>query len=235
MLNRKHIPIYFLFLLLIIPTVSNSTGPSYADIKIIPVAMNEKGVLLFKTYSHINKVGRHSLEGVEYGWLLVSAQGVWEEKIYYRVTEEDSDDSRKIDFLEKKFNQKLNLKKPPESVRELMNRFASGKWAPLKPNKGKEEINWYPDKICIKERCSKRYIPQKTLSGLTNHTGTGTHISSTFFHKGIAVFNNSNHWESEKPTGADFQIRNIIDGKDVGVDMVNIAGISIVEIINDNP
>ena len=169
------------------------------------------------------------MAGSEYGWLLISAQGVWEERIYYRVTEKDSEDSRKIDSLEREFNGDIDLKNPPKSAQEFLGKYAIGNLILLDPNKGKDEVNWYPGKVCIKSRCTKQCSSQRSLRGMTSHEGSGTQVSSSFFYKGIALFNNSDGIESEKSTGASFLIRNVINGQDVGVDITNIAGICIIE------
>lgn len=61
-----------------------ATGPSYAQVTLTPIATNSNGKVLFQTYHNFNKMGGSS-EKRKYGWLVVSASGVWEEKVAFVV------------------------------------------------------------------------------------------------------------------------------------------------------
>ena len=58
---------------------SFATGPSSARIHLNPVTYNDKGVVLFKAYKEIDYSGGASDRKLSYWWLVVSANGVWEE------------------------------------------------------------------------------------------------------------------------------------------------------------
>src|SRR5262245_58946478 len=74
------------------PDLFSVTGPSNATIKIVPVAFNN-GAVLFKTYHCIDRDGGGYFHRTEYGWLVVSADGIWEEAPHIVL---DSENSEKV-------------------------------------------------------------------------------------------------------------------------------------------
>ncbi len=220
--------IFTLLSLLLISLPSNATGPSHSEIKIIPLASNENGVVIFKTRLLINKSGRHSLAGREYGWLCASSNGVWEEALHYRLTETDAEDRKKINFYQTEFENRTDLKNPQISLKILMNKYNFNIWKSVDPHTGKGKAVWSLNNICINGKCSKHMIKQKSLKKIVNDQSDGKPVGSIFSYKGLHLFENHNHFDSTDQIGADFPIKNMLHGKDIGFDFYNITGITII-------
>ena len=58
-----------------------AAGPSYVTLWMDPVAVNPSGQVLLRTFYRSNQSGGQALSGSEirFGWLIVSAQGLWKE------------------------------------------------------------------------------------------------------------------------------------------------------------
>lgn len=202
-----------------------ATGPSFATMKITPIAASEDGVVLFKTYSHINRMGRHSQVGAEYGWLCASSAGLWKERLHYRVTD-DSYGSRDFDIVKNAFNRRADLSDPPASLSDLIEECGLAEARALSPEEGKGRAVWSAGRFCLDERCSSGYVQQRSLGGLTSKEYEGRAVESLFFFEGLALFENVSHYELPEAIGATFPIPNLIGGVDVGLDQATISGIS---------
>lgn len=201
-----------------------ATGPSFASIKITPIAASEGGVVLFKTYFHVNKMGSHSQVGAEYGWLCASSAGLWKERLHYRVID-DSYGSGDLDIVENAFHRRADLSDPPASLSDLIAECGLAEVRALSPEEGKGRAEWSAGRFCLDERCSSGYVQQRSLGGLTSAESEGRAVESLFFFEGLALFENVSHYELPEAIGATFPIQNLIGGVDVGLDQATIFGI----------
>lgn len=217
-------------LLVLLPSLCQATGPSYARIVIVPLAANDHGVVVFKTERHVNKMGSASLEGTEYGWLCVSSSGVWEERIHLTFTNGQTS-LREVE----RFLNRTDLSNPPPSLQSLMEACDVVSWVSLDPSEGRGRARWQPERLCVDHLCSNGPIPQRSLAGFRSSDGAGSSVESRFFYAGVAVFDNLEHDQSGEPVqiGARFYIENLYYGKDIGIDILGIAAIAIFELPPD--
>ena len=228
MKEPRNIAQVFICISLLVTALSlNATGPSRATIKIVPLATNSKGSVIFKTYSHINKSGRHSLEGAEYGWLCASSSGIWEERLYYRITESDSADSERTSFYATQFENRTDLDDPPESLKALMDKHGFDDWETIRPRTGAGQAVWSAEKICTHKKCSKLNIEQRTLGGISSNDRKGKPVTSLFHYEGVILFESYFNYDDAEQRGAFFPIANIFQGEDIGIDIYSISGISV--------
>ena len=65
----------------------NGTELFESQENLTPIATNESGEVLFQTYSNINTHGSYFCTSDKFGWLVVSANGVWDEHVAYDTSE----------------------------------------------------------------------------------------------------------------------------------------------------
>ncbi len=214
---------------------SIATGPSHAKIKILPIGYDLKGIILFKTYSYINPTGNHKYNRVKYGWLVVSANGIWRESPHIILDPEKNNNNSfddKMKRYENEFKQNINWKSPPSPPNTLQYLIREYKFIAIpdfQPEKGKFLITWSPKKT-IKSKYNKSNATQRTLHEITNLKDRGTDVKCIFYHAGVALFNNV--CLDEKLIGAEFFIPILPSGselEDPGVDYWEIDGISIIK------
>ena len=88
-------PVIFLLLLNLNPPASSLpvftqplTGPSFAEISIVPLCYSDEGVILCSTKYIVNEMGAHRMMNQDFGYLLVSADGLWTEINHIHIKSE---------------------------------------------------------------------------------------------------------------------------------------------------
>jgi hypothetical protein len=228
---RRLVPI---FLLLLCPALASATGPSSADFKIVPIAHNGKGVVLFKTYYTVNATGGHSLQEVEFGWLVVSANGLWEEALH-RVFDPsklpEDQQSATWDQYHKEFEQDFDWASPPRSVRPLLRKYRFANHRGFSQTTGAGAVTWESERVCVRGICTSGRMVHRSLHSFRSERGTGSRVQSSFYYAGVAVFKSSVD-DDDKSHGAKYfiPIRDAeFRSKDPGVDYWRIDGIVIIK------
>lgn len=224
-----------IFLLLLWPaTLAAATGPSSADFKIIPIAHNGKGVVLCKTYYTVNVTGAHYYQEVEFGWLVVSANGLWEEvldRVFDPAKVPEEQHTATWDRYHKEFEQNFRWASPPLSVRPLLKKYRFAKHRGFSQTTGAGAVTWEPERVCVRRNCTPGRTVHRSLHSFRSEPGKGSRVKSSFYFAGVAVFNSSVD-EDDKSHGAKFFIP-IRDAEsrsiDPGVDMWSVDGIVIIK------
>ena len=214
-------------------TLTLATGPSTAEFKIVPIAHNGKGVVLFKTYYTVNATGGHSYQEVEFGWLVVSANGLWEEALD-RVFDPDkvpeAQQTETWDRYHKEFQQDFRWASPPLSVRPLLRKYGFAKHQGFSRTTGAGVGRWEPERVCVRRSCTRGRTVLRSLHSFRSESGKGLPVKSSFYFAGLAVFNSSVD-EDDKSHGAKYFIP-IRDAEarsmDPGVDYWSVDGIVII-------
>lgn len=217
--------------LCITPFPCAATGPSSATVELTPLAVGEGGVVVLKTVRRVNRTGAQTLHGTQFGWLCVSAAGVWQEHLHFEFHESQPDSGSQHQEMER-FNRRTDLTDPPPSLRELIEKCGVGLWQGLDPNEGRGRAQWQPGQVCLDGLCVDRDVPMKSLAGFRTNPESGSKADSNFYHAGVAVFENIEHLEGLEPVqrGVRFEIENLYHGKDTGIDTIRIAGIVVFEV-----
>jgi len=206
-----------------------ATGPSYAQVTLTPIATNSNGKVLFQTYHNFNKMGGSS-EKRKYGWLVVSASGVWEEKVAFVVNNLVGNPNKK---LEKRLGEyiagKVNLSHPDKVLKNLMQKYDFNSDTPL-INEKNRVLELKPKQSCYLGKCIDFSLTQKTIEGHKS-TDIRNAIRSSFMYKGVALFQNTMHYEESEPNdGATFEhLENYLGERDIGYDITNIDGIVLLD------
>ena len=206
----------------------HATGPSSAKIEIVPLAVNGQGVVLCKTESHINLMGAQTLNGLEYGWLAISADGVWDEQIYERIDDDEAEQGEWLDVLMRDYEQRTDLRQPPPSLRHVMARYGFNESDNLTGRQLLQETTWNGGRLCAGPHCLGEKVPQRTLKGLVSQTDSGSLVSAHFVAAGVALFANHDYSAvDEGERGAPFSVENNFQGNDIGVDLQEVTGVVI--------
>jgi hypothetical protein len=218
------------------PDLFSVTGPSSAEIKIVPIAFNN-GAVLFKTYRYINRSGAHRFMRTEFGWLVVSADGIWEE-VPHIILDPDKKNSQEHILLERfsryqnEFDKGFNWSSPPKSVRPLLEKYGFTSSQRIGRNEGKGMITWTPKRVCKIGKCERGAIVQRSLHKLRNVRGKGKSIKCSFYYAGVALFKNYQRFSESGPEieerGAYFFIRSDYRPEVVNIEMFEIDAISII-------
>ncbi len=178
-------PSFFITLLLAISLScvtfsSYATGPSSALIYIKPASYNDKGVVLFKAYKHVDYTGGGSDKKFSFWWLVVSANGVWEESPHKILkqpeynqknaknsleTEErkQEDFSKAVDFYFTEFDSELDWSHPPKSLLPFIKKYSFKPRPGFHEHEGKGRVTWSSKGLCINGKCTKIAVTQRTL------------------------------------------------------------------------
>ena len=161
-----------------------ATGSPKIKIKLIPMAVNEHGYVLFATKSLKNPIGSNSLYRYNFGWLVVNKDGVWDEREAFHSSQSEKKDGP----IYKQYDDgEINLKKPDDVLKIIMARYGF-----QSDNKLKKE-GWVlaikPHQSCFQGKCIDKPLKQKTLGEVAS-TILHTPIRSSFYYKGVALFNN---------------------------------------------
>ena len=190
-------PSFFIKLLLAISLYcvtfsSYATGPSSARIYIKPATYNDKGVVLFKAYKNIDYTGGASDKKFSFLWLVVSANGVWEEvphkillqpeynrsnakKSLEKEERKQTDFWKAVDFYYDEYASELDWSHPPKSLLPLIKKYGFKPRPGFNENEGRDTVTWSSKGICLNEKCTKNTVPQRTLG---NKFSSGTYTNS---------------------------------------------------------
>lgn len=234
--------------LLLFSSAAFATGPSSITVQISPIAANHSGQVLFRTFYDMNRSGGHSFSRSEirFGWLIVSAQGLWKEYKHAEVIAVDGG-ADEDDHLLKMFKRYMNefeapfdWANPPASVHPILKTYKFDRAHAVDPNLGKGAVNWTPKGVSSKGKLIARGASQLTLGRKASVQGTGSEVEAAFFTRGIALFHNKNTTNTEEmgdhgTAGAEFPFPNFIylgekEGtQDVEFDDLQVDGISLVK------
>lgn len=210
-----------------LPSSYKLTGPSFAEISIVPVCYSDDGVILCRTKYIVNSMGAHRMEDHDFGYLLVSANGIWKEIDHIHIeTETISYDS--LDKIEKIHNEPIDLEKPPKHLDSIIKKYDMIRTVdyPVRRN----QYFWttkgiYNNKDIIESNSTE----QKTLNGIVNEKGTGTRTGCAYSIMGVVFFENYCHSdfydETTLVSGATFLQNNF----DFPIDYYDVTGICIIK------
>jgi hypothetical protein len=234
--------------LLLFSSAAFATGPSSITVQISPIAANHSGQVLFRTFYDMNRSGGHSFSRSEirFGWLIVSAQGLWKEYKHAEViaVEGGADED---DHLLKMFKRYMNefeapfdWANPPASVHPILKTYKFDRAHAVDPNLGKGAVNWTPKGVYSKGKLIARGASQLTLGRKSSVRGTGSEVEAAFHVRGVALFHNENSFDTKNmgdhgTVGAEFPFPNLMylgekEGtQDVGFDTWRADGISLLK------
>lgn len=211
-----------------------ATGPSSAGYRIVPVAANDRGEILFRTWRELNPEGAQALRRADVGWLVVSSKGLWREvphAIAPDTARGDNRDSALQAELRREFEAPLDWDDPPASVTPLLREFGFLPRHAVPPSGRAGMAAWSPARLCEGRRCTSG-VPQRTLGGLESEPGKGSAVRAAFVRAGIALFHNYVPVEGE-PSGARFSLPpNLIPTReeglaDLGYEAWSVDGIAV--------
>ena len=164
-----------------------SDASANIHIKLTPIAVHADKVL-FSTQKVEDIVGgsddgeRYCVEK-DFGWLVVSATGIWDERNAYHYDCKKESKERYERYLQGK----VTVKTPDKTLKELMGKYGFSKYSVLEKEPYLYDIK--PKQSCFKGNCIERTTKQKTL-GQVKSTNLHASIRSSFYYKGVALFKN---------------------------------------------
>lgn len=213
-----------------------------------PIAVNPSGQVLLRTFYESNRSGGHSLSSSEirFGWLVVSAQGLWKEYKHAEViaVEGGADEEDRLRAMFERclseFEAPFNWGDPPASIRPILKTYKFDRAHAVDPNLGMGTVKWTPKGIYSKGKLIARGARQLTLGKKTSEWATGSEIEAAFFARGVALFRNENSFDTEDlgdhgTVGAEFPFPNLMylgetEGtQDVGFETWRADGISLLK------
>jgi len=217
--------------LLLFSTAAFAAGPSYVTIWMDPVAVNPSGQVLLRTFYRSNQSGGQPLPGSEirFGWLIVSAKGLWKECGHFSMKE--TEDGSSEDKLQgERFNRHMNefespfdWVNPPASIQPILKTYNFSKAHAVDPKLGRGAVKWTPRGITSKGKLQERDAVQLTLGKIPSLKNAGAEIDAAFFTKGVALFRNESKPEMERGAsrgakGAVFRLAGAVPGgKNIGI------------------
>lgn len=236
-------------ILLLLSAPAFASGPSYVTIWMDPVAANPSGQVLLRTFYRSNLSGGIPLHGSEirFGWLVVSAQGLWKEYDHFSMRDTESGaagDSAQQALFDRHMNEfeaPFDWNSPPASVQPILKTWKFSKSHTIDPRLGKSGVTWTPKGLYAKKKPLERDAGQLTLGQKSSIRGAGSEIEAAFFTRGVALFRNEGKPEAEKrgsargSKGAVFRLSGAMTGdknftlRDAGVDVWEVDGIGFVK------
>ncbi len=176
---------FFTFLLYLLSlSCAFSTGYPEIKIKLTPVAVNQSGHVLFAVKSLNNPIGSNNIYRYDFGWLIVNNDGLWDERVAFRSPQSDKSNTP---LYKKYVDGKFNLKQPDEILKKMMKQYNFQSDSKLKKESWVVAIK--PHQTCFQGKCIDKSLKQKTL-GKVSSTLLHTPVRSSFYYKGVALFNN---------------------------------------------
>jgi len=235
--------------LLLFSSTAFASGPSYLTIWMDPVAANPSGQVLLRTFYRSNQSGGQPLPGSEirFGWLIVSAQGLWKEygHVSMKETEGDSaEDKRQGEMFGRtmtEFEAPFDWDSPPASVQSLLKTYKFSKAHAVDPGLGKGLLKWTPRGVTSKGKMQERDAVQLTLGKMPSLRGSGSDIEAAFFTRGVALFRNESKPDTERrgtvrgAKGAVFRLASAVPGgrnpgmRGAGIDVWEVDGICLLK------
>lgn len=201
------------------------TGPSYAKVKITPIATSDEGSVLCLTEHYLNHMGAHDLMDTEFGYLLVSKKGLWEEKVIKTIYTEDGYDS--LEKFEKQFYQTLDFKNPPRYLAEIIEKHN----ITTTIYSHQSNLYFWTSKGLYNgdDKLIQENVVQKSIKNYQSISGKGTRIGNASLIKGILFFENyqTYHYETDKEIHAGAHFLEIKD--EYPYEIYYVTGIVILE------
>jgi len=236
-------------LLLLFSSSALAAGPSYSTTWMDPVAANPSGQVLLRTFYRSNQSDGQPLPGSEirFGWLIVSAQGLWKE--YGHFSMKETDDGSSEDKLQgEMFNRHMNefespfdWANPPASIQPILETYHFSKAHAVDPKLGRGTVKWTPRGVISKGKMQERDAVQLTLGKKPSLKNAGAEIDAAFFTRGVALFRNESKPETERrgtvrgAKGAVFRLASAAPGGknpvawESGVDVWEVDGICLLK------
>jgi hypothetical protein len=217
----------WLMLLCLWASPVGATGPSGVSSELVPMAVRGD-VFLFRTRWTLNAEGGLGIQRTEYGWLVVGPKGLWRE-VPHRVLEPTQGPRKTtaaMDPLDREFEQPLDWRSPPASLRPLLREFGFRETDAVSAQEGEGSVTWTPEHLCQGARCGAPCL-QRSLHGLQSDTWRGRTVTASFVHGGLALFENQYlEYEAETARGAAFQpVRPLRGWPREGIEAQHVVGI----------
>jgi len=235
--------------LVLFSTAAFAAGPSYVTIWMDPVAANPSGQVLLRTFYRSNQSDGQPLSGSEirFGWLVVSAQGLWKEYGHFSMKEtedgssEDKSQGEMFNRHMNEFESPFDWANPPASVQPILKTYKFSKAHAVDPRLGRGTVKWTPRGITSKGKLQERDAVLLTLGKIPSLKNAGAEIDAAFFTRGVALFRNESKPETEKrgavsgAKGAVFRLASAAPGgkvlgiRETGVDVWEVDGICLLK------
>ena len=247
--GRVRITAAAICVLLLFPSSAFAAGPSYVTIWMDPVAANPSGQVLLRTFYRSNQSDGQPLPGSEirFGWLIVSAQGLWKEYGHFAMKETEGDSAEEksqqvlFDRTMNEFESPFDWANPPASIQPILKTYKFSKAHAVDPKLGRGAVKWTPRGVTSKGKLQERDAPQLTLGKIPSLKNAGAEIDTAFFTRGVALFRNESKPETEKrgavsgAKGAVFRLASATPGgkylgiRETGVDVWEVDGICLLK------
>jgi hypothetical protein len=235
--------------LLLFSSAAFAAGPTYMTIWMDPVAANPSGQVLLRTFYRSNLSGGQPLPGSEirFGWLIVSARGLWKEYGHFSMKETEdgsTEDKRQSEMFSRAMNEfesPFDWANPPASVQPILKTYRFSKAHAADPKLGRGTVKWTPGGIYARKKLLERDASQLTLGKIPSLKNAGAEIDAAFFTRGVALFRNEGKPETEKrgairgAKGAMFRLAGTAPGGknpgtwESGVDVWEVDGICLLK------
>jgi hypothetical protein len=214
-----------------------------------PVAANPSGQVLLRTFYRSNLSDGQPLPGSEirFGWLIVSALGLWKEYGHLSMKEmedgsaEDKSQGEMFNRHMNEFESPFDWTNPPVSVQPILKTYKFSKAHSIDSKLGRGTVKWTPRGVTSKGKLQERDAVQLTLGKIPSLKNAGAEIDAAFFTKGVALFRNESKPETEKrgavsgAKGAVFRLASATSGgkvlgiRETGVDVWEVDGICLLK------
>jgi hypothetical protein len=214
-----------------------------------PVAANPSGQVLLRTFYRSNQSDGQPLPGSEirFGWLIVSAQGLWKEYGHFTMKETDSASAGEMgrqemfDRYMNEFEAPFDWASPPASVQPILMANKFSKAHSVDPRVGRGGIKWTPKGIYSRKTLLESNVNQMTIGKKPSVRGAGSEIEAAFFTRGVALFRNESKPETETQgsargaKGAVFSLASAATGgknigiREAGIDVWEVDGICLLK------
>ena len=235
--------------LLLLSSSAFAAGPTYITIWMDPVAANPSGQVLLRTFYRSNLSDGQPLPGSEirFGWLIVSAQGLWKEYGHFTMKETESDSAEEksqqvlFDRTMNEFESPFDWANPPASVQPLLKTYKFDRAHAVDPKLGRGAVKWTPRGVTSKGKMQERDAVQLTLGKMPSLRGSGSDIEAAFSTRGVALFRNESKPDTERggtvrgAKGAVFRLASAVPGgknpgmRGAGIDVWEVDGICLLK------
>jgi hypothetical protein len=234
--------------LLLFTSSAFAAGPSYVTIWMDPVAANPSGQVLLRTFYRSNQSDGQPLPGTEirFGWLIVSARGLWKEYGHFSMKEtedgsaEDKSQGEMFNRHMNEFESPFDWASPPASIQPILKSYNFSKAHAVDPRLGRGTVRWTPRGVTSKGKMQERDASQLTLGKIPSLKNAGAEIDAAFFTRGVALFRNESKPEMERGAirgakGALFRLAGAAPGgkslglREAGVDVWEVDGICLLK------
>jgi hypothetical protein len=235
--------------LLLLSSSAFAAGPSYMTIWMDPVAANPSGQVLLRTFYRSNQSDGQPLPGSEirFGWLIVSAQGLWKEYGHCSMKEtegESVEEKRQGEMFNRAMNEfesPFDWANPPASIQPILKSYKFSKAHAIDPKLGRGTLKWTPRGITSKGKMQERDTVQLTLGKMPSLRGSGSDIEAAFSTRGVALFRNESKPDTERrgtvrgAKGAVFRLASAVPGgnnpgmRGAGIDVWEVDGICLLK------